>query len=91
MSPTGTPTIDSALTEFLADQRERLSARTFGNYEDVVSLLRSSLDNYGPNSLDPDERRRWERAFESDDEGHSHCGSRSGLRGADATWCIVVS
>lgn len=68
----GTSTIDAVLTEFLAEQRERLSARTFANYEDVVRLLRSSLDNYGPNSLDPDERRRWERAFESDDEAFCH-------------------
>lgn len=49
-----------------------MSARTFANYEDVVRLLRSSLDNYGPNSLDRDERRRWERAFESDDEAFCH-------------------
>ncbi len=63
-----TPTIDTVLTEFLAEQRERLSARTFSNYEDVIGLLRSSLDNYGPNSLDARERRRWETAFEEDDE-----------------------
>jgi hypothetical protein len=72
MSPTETPTIDSALTEFLAEQRERLSARTFANYEDVVRLLRSSLDDYGPNSLDARERRRWEAAFEEDDEAFCH-------------------
>ena len=32
--------IDSALTEFLADQRGRLSERTFRRYEEVVQLLR---------------------------------------------------
>jgi hypothetical protein len=68
----GKPTIDAVLTEFLAEQRERLSARTFGNYEDIIRLLRSSLDNYGPNSLDRDERRRWEEVFESDDEAFCH-------------------
>lgn len=68
----GTPTIDAVLTEFLAEQRDRLSARTFARYEDVIRLLRSSLDNYGPNSLDRDERHRWERAFESDDEAFCH-------------------
>ena len=72
MDSTGTPTIDVVLAEFLGEQRERLSTRTFANYEDVVRLLRSSLDNYGPNSLDRDERRRWERAFESDDEAFCH-------------------
>jgi hypothetical protein len=66
------PTIDTALTEFTAEQRERLSARTFANYEDVIGLLRSSLDNYGPNSLDARERRRWEAAFEEDDEAFCH-------------------
>lgn len=72
MTSAGTPTIDAVLTEFLAEQRDRLSARTFARYEDVIRLLRSSLDNYGPNSLDRDERHRWERAFESDDEAFCH-------------------
>lgn len=63
------PTIDDVLGEFLAEQRERLSARTFRNYDEVVELLRHSLDGYAYNSLDGDERRRWEKAFESGDEG----------------------
>jgi hypothetical protein len=67
-----TPTIDTVLTEFLAEQRERLSTRTFADYEDVIQLLRSSLDNYGPNSLGARERRRWEAAFEEDDEAFCH-------------------
>jgi hypothetical protein len=35
----------------------------------VVELLRHSLDGDAYNSLDGDERRRWEKAFESGDEG----------------------
>jgi len=62
------PTIDQALDQFLAEQRERLSERTFGNYEHVVELLRHSLDGYAYSSLDDSERERWERAFESGDE-----------------------
>jgi hypothetical protein len=62
------PTIDDVLSEFLAEQRERLSARTFRNYAEVVELLRHSLDGYGHGSLDGDERRRWEKAFEGGDE-----------------------
>ena len=54
-------TIDNALTEFLADQRERLSDRTFRRYEDVVQFLRHSLDGYAYSSLDNEERRRWEK------------------------------
>jgi len=57
------------LGEFLAEPRERLSARTFRNDDEVVELLRHSLDGYAYNSLDGDERRRWEKAFECGDEG----------------------
>ena len=39
-------TIDETLDRFLADQRERLSEKTFRRYEDVVRLLRHSLDGY---------------------------------------------
>ena len=69
MAPRDHPTIDDVLGEFLAEQRERLSARTFRNYDEVVELLRHSLDAYAYNSLDDDERRRWEQVFESGDEG----------------------
>ena len=69
MAPRDHATIDDVLGEFLAEQRERLSARTFRNYDEVVELLRHSLDGYAYNSLDDDERRRWEQAFESGDEG----------------------
>jgi hypothetical protein len=35
----GRPTIDEALAEFLFEQEERLAARTFRNYADVIHLL----------------------------------------------------
>jgi hypothetical protein len=60
--------VESALTEFLAEQRERLSDRTFHRYQEVVQLLRHSLDRYAYTSLDADERRRWEKEFESNEE-----------------------
>jgi len=41
-----TPTIDQALDVFLGAQRERLPAKTLRNYEDVVLLLRNSLNSY---------------------------------------------
>jgi hypothetical protein len=62
-------TIDDALPRFLADQRERLSARTFRRYEEVVELLRHCLDGYAYQSLDDGERRRWEAEFEANEEG----------------------
>src|SRR5512144_1382555 len=61
--------IDSALTEFLADQRGRLSERTFRRYEEVVQLLRHSLDGYAYTSLDDDEQRRWEAEYETNEDG----------------------
>ena len=65
-------TIDEALNAFLAEQRERLSARTFRNYADVIELLRHSLDGYAHSSLDEDELRRFEQAFDAGDE-HAFC------------------
>jgi len=61
-------TIDDALDAFLAEQRERLSAKTLRNYEDVVSLLRSSLNGYAYQSLDGLEEKRWRKAFDAGDE-----------------------
>jgi hypothetical protein len=61
-------TIDVALDAFLAEQRKRLSAKALRNYEDVVSLLRSSLNGYAYESLDGLEEKRWRKAFDSGDE-----------------------
>lgn len=63
-----TVTIEQALEAFVEDQRQRLSARTMRSYDDVVELLRHSLNGYGPNALDRGEHRRWEKAFVSGDE-----------------------
>ncbi|MGZ6576040.1 MAG: hypothetical protein ACXVHJ_34175 [Solirubrobacteraceae bacterium] len=62
-------TIDEALDRFLTDQRERLSEKTFRRYQDVVQLLRHSLDGYAYSSLDENERRRWDAEFETSEEG----------------------
>lgn len=63
-----TVTIDRALDAFLGAQRERLSERTFRNYENVVELLRDSLNGYAYDTLGADDRARWEAAFEAGDE-----------------------
>lgn len=62
-------TIDEALDRFLADQRERLSEKTFRRYQDVLQLLRHSLDGYAYTWLDENERQRWEKEFETNEEG----------------------
>jgi len=72
VAPTPTTTIDNALEAFLSDQREHLSARTVRNYEDVIELLRHCLNGYGPNMLDEPDRKRWEKAFEDDEEAFCH-------------------
>ena len=61
--------IDAVLARFLAEQRERLSPRTFRKYEEVVGLLRHCLEGDAYQSLDDDERRRWEAEFEAHEEG----------------------
>ena len=62
-------TIDEALDRFLADQRERTSDKTFRRYQDVVQLLRHSLDGYAYSWLDENERQRWEKELEANEEG----------------------
>lgn len=62
-------TIDEALKEFLAEQRKRLSARTFRRYEEVVELLRDCLDGYAHQSLDEQEHQRWQGEFETNEDG----------------------
>ncbi len=61
-------TIDDAFEAFLAEQRERLPARTLRNYEDVVHLLRDSLNGYAYDSLGKSEQMRWRAAFDGGDE-----------------------
>lgn len=62
------PSIDQVLEAFVDDQRQRLSPRTLANYEEVIDLLRHSLNGYGPNSLDEPDHRRWQQAYDAGDE-----------------------
>jgi hypothetical protein len=61
-------TIDIVLDAFLREQRLRLSDRTYRSYEDVIRLLRDSLDRYGRTSLSKAEAKRWQQAFDAGDE-----------------------
>ncbi len=61
-------TIDQVLDAFLQDQRQRLSARTMRNYEDVMELLRAALNGYAYESLDKADRKRFDQAYEAGDE-----------------------
>ena len=72
MPQTPSTTIGDSLEAFLADQRQRLSARTVRIYEDVIGLLRDCLNGYGPNTLDEPDRKRWEEAYQDDEEAFCH-------------------
>ena len=63
-----TVTIDETLEAFLEEQRQRLSPKTMRNYDEVVFLLRSSLNSYAYDSLDEVEQKRWRKAFDDGDE-----------------------
>jgi hypothetical protein len=63
-----TVTIDEALEAFLEEQRERLSPKAMRNYDEVVFLLRSSMNSYAYDSLDEVEQKRWRKAFDDGDE-----------------------
>jgi hypothetical protein len=61
-------TIDTVLDAFLEEQRARLADRTYRNYEDVIRLLRDSLNMYAHSSLSAAEAKRWQKAFDAGDE-----------------------
>ncbi len=52
----------------LAEQEKRLADRTFRSYLEVIELFRLCMNDYGPSSLTGEEKRRWEAAYETDDE-----------------------
>lgn len=69
------PTINEVLAEFLAAEKRRLSPRTYRRYEEVIALLRSSLDAYAYESLARDERALWEKRRSADEAAGSYCNT----------------
>ena len=63
-----TTTIDDVFTRFLQDQRERLSARTYQQYEQVIELFAVSMNGYAANHLSRDEFAQWEERMDAGDE-----------------------
>jgi hypothetical protein len=61
-------TIDQVLEEFLAEQKARLSPKTFRKYEDIIDLFRSCLDSYWPGS----NQREYDRVTSA---GGTFCGT----------------
>ncbi len=70
VSTTAKPTISEVLARYLADEKARLSAKTYGLYADVIGLLQHSLNGYAANSLDKDDYDLWEKFFNAEGDRH---------------------
>src|SRR3954462_10843723 len=55
------PTIAVVLAEFLDEQKQRLSPKTFAQYKDVVGLLQHSLNGYAYVSLSERDAKRFDQ------------------------------
>jgi hypothetical protein len=64
------PTISQVLEEFLDEQRQQLKPRTLQNYENVIELLRHSINGYAYNTLDREERALFDELY---DQGIEFC------------------
>jgi len=64
------PSIAQVLAQFLADQRDRLSAKTFAQYESVIELLEHSLNGYAYQSLGKSDAKLFERLFNAKGDKH---------------------
>ena len=52
--------IKQVFTEFLKDQKERVSLKTYQQYKTIIELFEDSLDGYAWNTLD--DRKAYEKA-----------------------------
>lgn len=66
----GDPAISDVLAAYLADEKQRLSAKTYRMYADVIDLLQHSLDSYAANSLNKSDYAIWERHFNAEGDEH---------------------
>jgi hypothetical protein len=64
------PSISGVLAAYLADEKQRLSAKTYGQYADVIDLLQHSLNRYAANSLDKGKYALWEQHFDAEGAHH---------------------
>ncbi len=63
-------TIAEVLTQFLAEQEPRLSARTFARYENVAQLLQHYLNGYAYEGLDERAMKHFERLYRAKGDAH---------------------
>jgi len=62
------PTVDQVLEEFLNEQEQRLSARTYRNYRNVIALLGQCIEDYATPPYDPVMAQALEEARQAGDE-----------------------
>jgi hypothetical protein len=62
------PKIAQILSEFLAEQEQRLSGKSFSRYRQVVELLKTSLNNYAYQGLCGVDARRFEQLYNAEGE-----------------------
>lgn len=73
--PTGWPTIEVVLREFLAAKRKVLRPRRAAEYEAAADMLLECLNGYGHLDLSKKDRRLWDRHFNAEGEDHlEFCG-----------------
>jgi hypothetical protein len=64
------PTIAVVLTQFLADQHQRLAPGTFGQYQAVVELLQHYLNGYAYEALNEADGQRYDELHDAPGDAH---------------------
>ena len=65
-----TPTIGEVLAEFLSDQRNRLAAKTYAQYEDVIQLFQRCLNGYAYQALGKSDAKLFDRLYDAEGDAH---------------------
>lgn len=58
------------MREFLEEQEKKLAARTFSYHKDALDMLEHSINGYGPNGLDDENYKKWQKNY---DKGIEYC------------------
>ena len=80
------PTIAAVLAEFLDEQKQRLSPKTFAQYKDVVELLQHSLNGYAYVSLSERDANASTNGATPGASPSGSSASSSGLSTSCRTW-----
>jgi hypothetical protein len=73
--------IEDVFRRYLAERKRTLSATGYRNFDAIVDFFKSSLNGYAYQGLSELARKRWEKAFDADEEDEEDAYCR--LFGAD--------